>query len=260
MNLSFLKNEAYLQKSASGRTESFRAYLTKSAGDLSLKDVDVNSRTVTGYFASFNTLDSDGDVFMPGAFSKSLNENKNRILHLLQHNPNLPLGRPNVLQEDSNGLYFETTFPEQPNGGYIEDTLKLYRDGVYNEHSVGFQLIKATSGSSETKGANCITEAKLWEGSTVTWGANANTPFTGMKQLERAYNRKTMLEKALHTGNYTEDTYIKLQIELTQLLTLLSHAGNAPGPLQNTLAATPLSDEPSAEEQELIEKLAQIKF
>jgi HK97 family phage prohead protease len=238
----------------------FRAYQTKSAGDLSLKDVDVNSRTVTGYFASFNTLDSDGDVFMPGAFAKSLNENKDRILHLLQHNPNLPLGRPNVLHEDTQGLYFETTFPEQKNGGYIEDTLKLYRDGVYNEHSVGFQLIRAASGNADGKSANLINEAKLWEGSTVTWGANPNTPFTGMKQLERAYLRKSMLEKALHTGNYTDDTYIRLQIELKQLLTLLHDAPQAPGPLHNTQAANVHDDEPTAEEKELIEKLSQLKF
>lgn len=242
-------------------SNSFRAYLTKSAGDLSLKDVDINSRTVTGYFASFNTLDSDGDVFMPGAFAKSLNENRQRILHLLQHNPNLPLGRPNVLQEDAHGLYFETTFPEQPNGGYIEDTLKLYRDGVYNEHSVGFQLIKATQGDNQAKGANCITEAKLWEGSTVTWGANPNTPFTGLKQFERAMNRKAMLEKALHTGNYTDDTYIKLQIELTQLLTLLNSVDTAQEPLyKNDTPAAIHDEEPTAEEKELLEKLAQIKF
>src|ERR1700722_20830903 len=159
----------------------FRPFQSKSAGDISLKDIDRSKRTVMGYFASFNTLDSDGDIFAPGAFAKSLDENKARIMHLLQHDPMRPIGRPSVLKEDETGLYFETPIAQTELG---DDVLQLYLDGVYNEHSVGFQLIQ--SNHDEAKHANIITEAKLWEGSTVTWGANHNTPFIGVKNLQSA--------------------------------------------------------------------------
>ena len=159
--------------------------------------MDVAKRTVCGYFASFNTLDSDGDVFAPGAFKVSLAQNKDRIMHLLQHDTTLPLARPTILIEDSKGLYFESYF-QPPKGDaelmYIQDTLEMYESGLLKEHSVGFELIKSKPDQSGEFGtytnpwdpdkelpANIITEAFLWEGSTVTWGANKNTPFLGVK-------------------------------------------------------------------------------
>lgn len=213
----------------------WRWYQTKSIGGI-LKDVDTTGRTICGYFASFNTKDSDGDMFAPGCFAKSLNENKARIMHLLQHNTLQPIGRPNVLKEDDHGLYFETPVANTTLGN---DVLQLYMDGVYKEHSVGFEMINATSGNhSDDTPVNIIKEAKLWEGSTVTWGANQNTPFTGLKSespfsglgqgllaqniLDEALERSTLIYKQLHRGSLHDDTYTLLEIELKQLQALLA--------------------------------------
>ncbi|NNM94914.1 MAG: HK97 family phage prohead protease, partial [Bacteroidia bacterium] len=216
----------------------WRWYQTKNCGGI-VKDVDKAGRTVTGYFASFGTRDSDGDMFAPGCFAKSLNENRNRIMHLLQHNTLQPIGRPRVLKEDAAGLYFETPVANTPLGN---DVLQLYRDGIYKEHSVGFEMIQAGSETlaGETP-VNVIKEAKLWEGSTVTWGANANTPFTGLKKgsqlniipetyhpghllsiIDEALERSTLIYKQLHCGNLHDDTYTLLEIELKQLQSLLA--------------------------------------
>jgi uncharacterized protein len=240
----------------------FRPYKAKSAGELSIKDIDTSKRTVMGYFASFNTLDSDGDIFAPGAFTKSLTENRDRIMHLLQHDPMRPIGRPSVLKEDGQGLYFETPIAQTELG---DDVLQLYIDGVYNEHSVGFQLIKSHTASQPPiggeGGANIITDAKLWEGSTVTWGANQNTPFIGVKFLESAMKRKGILEKALHRGNLCDATYYKLQIELQQLLTLLE-TNPAPAPSRTMIRDTHAAgeDETDARDTELVNKLSTITF
>ncbi len=40
----------------------------------SIKDMDMKLGIVTGYAASFNTLDSDNDIIMPGAFSKTIRD------------------------------------------------------------------------------------------------------------------------------------------------------------------------------------------
>ena len=40
--------------------------------DASIKDLDVATGIVTGYFSQFNSIDLDGDVIMPGAFTKTI--------------------------------------------------------------------------------------------------------------------------------------------------------------------------------------------
>ena len=41
---------------------------------IQIKDIDGKKGIVTGYFADFNSIDSDGDIIRPGAFSKSISE------------------------------------------------------------------------------------------------------------------------------------------------------------------------------------------
>ena len=240
----------------------WRWYQTKSIGGM-LKEVDTAGRTICGYFASFNTKDSDGDMFAPGCFAKSINENKSRIVHLLQHNTLQPIGRPQVLKEDSTGLYFETPVAKTTLG---DDVLQLYRDGIYKEHSVGFEMINSANGTySDDSPVNIIKEAKLWEGSTVTWGANPNTPLVAFKNynpliaplkgefgnpanspyrgstgglLDEALERSTLIYKQLHHGNLHDDTYTLLEIELKQLQALLAARPEdfiLPAPEEDTL-------------------------
>ena len=39
-----------------------------------IKDIDTKQGIVAGYFANFNTLDSDGDIIRKGAFNQSIQE------------------------------------------------------------------------------------------------------------------------------------------------------------------------------------------
>jgi uncharacterized protein len=182
-----------------------------------IRDVDVKTRTVTGYFAQFGMIDSDGDSIMKNAFTKSIQENgpdsaKPRIMHLYQHDTKMPLGKPKVLFEDEYGLYFESDVVDTT---YGTDVLKLYEAGVINEHSIGFQTVRATP----KEGYNQIDEVKLFEGSTVTFGANENTPFTGFKNMtpEKAIERVKRMTTAVRSGTFTDDTFHLLEIQLKQL-------------------------------------------
>lgn len=202
-----------------------KLYTTKQSSGAIVKNVDAKAGIITGYAASFDTLDSDNDIFTKGAFKKSINENSHRIMHLLQHDVLKPIGRPTSLVEDSKGLLFEEHLtPKQLEVGYISDTLKLYEAGVYKEHSVGFITMQENRGKKDNKNVNFITEAKLMEYSTVTWGANENTPLTGIKSLtkEGALDRIDTVCKALRVGSLTDDTYIKLEIELQQIKALIN--------------------------------------
>ena len=59
--------------------------------------VQVDSRKVSGYLASLGNKDSDGDVIVKGAFSKSLNERgvssttARKIAFLYQHDMTKPI-------------------------------------------------------------------------------------------------------------------------------------------------------------------------
>ena len=181
-----------------------------------IEDVDDVKGVVTGYFSAFNNIDSDGDVIVSGAYKKTVAENgpngKNRIMHLLQHNPLMPLAKPMELIEDGKGLRFVSKITET---SYGKDVIKLYAEGVFNEHSVGFEIIK----SDNKAGYREIREIKLWEGSTVTWGANPNTPIESMKSWDKPKSEE-MLSKfcnILRTGDLTDESMIQLEIGLKQV-------------------------------------------
>lgn len=118
-----------------------RDYKIKSDG--SVQDVDVKKRIVTGYASKFGNIDLHNDMIVPGAFKKTLKERgvdgNNSIWFLHNHKTENPLGKPRVLKEDSFGLYFEAPIVDTTIGS---DVLKLYEEGLINEHSIGFSTIK----------------------------------------------------------------------------------------------------------------------
>jgi HK97 family phage prohead protease len=181
-----------------------------------IEDVDDVKGIVTGYFSAFNNIDSDGDVIVSGAYKKTVAENgpqgKNRIMHLLQHNPLMPLAKPMDLMEDAKGLRFTSKITET---SYGKDVIKLYAEGVFNEHSVGFEIIKADNKA----GYREIREIKLWEGSTVTWGANPNTPIESMKSWDQPKSEEMIAKfcNILRNGNLSDESMIQLEIGLKQI-------------------------------------------
>jgi len=188
----------------------------------SVKDVDTKGRTVTGYFSAFDNIDSDGDVIVPGAFERTIREqgpkSKNRIFHLFQHNAWKPLGKPKVLKEDGKGLYFETPFPDTT---LANDTLKLYKAGIYNEHSIGYEVVNSDTETRNGQEVNVLKEIRLYEGSTVTWGANAQTPMETIKsQFEDKDSMEdeiSKIQKFLRNGDVTDETFELLEYKLEQI-------------------------------------------
>jgi HK97 family phage prohead protease len=192
--------------------------------DATIKDLDVATGVVTGYFSQFNSIDLDGDVIMPGAFTKTIAErgpdsSKPEIAYLWQHETTKPLGKLLVLREDNFGLYFEAKMTDTTWG---QDAMKLYRDGVITQHSIGYQVIKSVETTMDMEEeVEQIYEVKLWEGSAVTFGANPNTPFTGFKSVEEREDRIKTLVKAIKNGSYTDETFGLIEFELLKLISLV---------------------------------------
>ena len=179
-----------------------------------IKDIDVQSRIVTGYLSAFGNVDSDNDIIEKGAFSKSINERLSEIFYLQQHDWSKPLGKFKVLQEDEKGLYFEG---EIINTSFGEDQLKLYEAGIVKEHSIGFITVKSDFKQENENYIRIIKEVKLYEGSAVTLGANSQTPFLGFKSsVNEVKDLYKKILKAHKDGSFTDETHGLFEIALKQ--------------------------------------------
>ena len=206
-------------------------YEYKSLG-LQVKDVDKKEGIVTGYFSAFDTLDSDGDIIRPGAFTKSIQENgpqsqKPRIKHLMNHDPSKPLGVIQELKEDSYGLYYSSKIGTHTLGA---DFIKMVESGLIAEHSIGFRTIKESKNDKEDY--NEIFEIKLYEGSSLTaWGANENTPLLGLKgDVDTIGERIKAFEKFVRNTDATDETIELCLLEIKQLTALVEKLTTQPAP------------------------------
>jgi HK97 family phage prohead protease len=186
-----------------------------------------DSKTVTVYYSAFGNVDSDGDVIMPGAFTKSIKENgpdgKNRIWHLFNHSTDKPVSKPKELTEDAFGL---KAVVKMPNTTLGRDTYELYKDGHITEHSIGFKTVKSQAKS----GYNEIQEIQLFEGSSVLWGANSNTPTVMVKSEIKStvIDEIAKTIKSLRNGFYTDETFGLLELKLKQLQQYLAEMEDQP--------------------------------
>jgi len=187
-----------------------------------VKDVDMKSMTVSGWWASYGNKDYDRDIIEQGAARKTIQERgpmgSNEIFFLNQHESSQPHSKPSALKDQPKGIYFESTVAPT---SYGKDAIILYDAGIVIQHSIGFQTIKSEDSGSYQDGTftRHIKEIKLFEGSNVTLGANPNTPFTGFKSLtfEQTNDQINAIVKLIRNGSLTDDTFLQLEIALKQL-------------------------------------------
>lgn len=229
---------------------------------LGFKDVDGKKGIVTGYFADFDTLDSDGDVIMKGAFSKTIAATgpaspKPRIKHLLNHDPSKPLGVITVLKEDNKGLYYESKLGSHALG---MDFVKMVESNLISEHSIGYQTKKFNQVTSweDYKDGDVrreLTELKLWEGSSLTaWGANPNTPLTGMKNniiINKLLNKAEAVEKFCRETKATDETIEMLLLYNKQLIQTITELTSDKSDISENPDTVEVVTEEEKQEQEI---------
>jgi HK97 family phage prohead protease len=196
-------------------------YKTSSL-NLELKDVSQSKREVVFYAAAFNSLDSHNDIILPGAFTKTLSENKHRIKWFKNHDKNQIIGGLKDAIEDGHGLLVTAKAANTPLG---DETLALEADGVY-EHSVGFQTILKDV---NTRGHQMLKQLRLWEVTSTAHGSNEHTPTMGFKSLldlspdeqtqliQQLHERSEKLQKSLRSGNLDDEKSMLLAMEAIQI-------------------------------------------
>ena len=192
----------------------------KAIGETLKEDNDSEIyRTIVGNTYGF--MDSHDDVHIKGVFTKSINENGNRVLHLHDHVHQLSakVGTPLKVYEkevswsdvglDKSGMTTALLMDTRIEKARNENIFTDYKNGEINQHSVGMQYVKlelAVNDSEEKeefaaweryKGEViniekaeeqgyfwAVTEAKLIEISCVIKGSNELTPTLDNKSIE----------------------------------------------------------------------------
>jgi len=223
--------------------------ITYKQNDLTLKNFDSKEGLVEFYFASFNTLDSDGDIITESAYKKTLEESvnnthKSRIKHFKNHNPEQCCGVIKNFYTDDKGVVAVSQIAKTQLG---VDTLIEYEAGIITEHSQGFQIVKEEYDDME--GVNVIKEIKLWEVSSLThWGANKNTPVVGIKSEKDILSLMTKMNHILRNTSISDERG-------EELLKAYDELGATLKSLQK-----PLQDTSEAEkgEQAIIDRLSKL--
>lgn len=202
-------------------------------------DIDEGSRRVKGLLSGFNVIDSDQDMILKGAFSKSIKDrgpqsgSNRQIAYLWAHDILQPIGKFLELEETDEGLQFVA---EMGRSTIAKDTLLNYQDGIIREHSIGFQYPENDKMSyidaeeAKKRGYDLdygffeIREVKLFEGSAVMFGANEFTPTLEVAKGETLIGRQEAIEnqiqgivKAIRNGEGSDDRLQFLDIFLEQI-------------------------------------------
>lgn len=190
--------------------------LYKQAPIGELLDADENAGIIKGYGSYFGNKDSDSDIIVKGAYTKTIQENGERVKYLYQHDMNQPIGKMRELYEDDKGLVFVAEIAKTQLG---KDVVELMKSGVITENSVGIMPIQK-----ENKGDyREIKEVKLYEISAVTLAANDQAKILDVKgnvDLEKLSKRYDNLSKLIRKGNISDELGYAIEAEILKLKSL----------------------------------------
>lgn len=193
----------------------------KGADMEDILDVDCENRTVKAVWARFDNVDLDSDIIVRESVAKTIKERgpkgKNLIYSLVDHiaDTDHMIGKPSELYVKDDMLIAVTKIVETEKG---EDMIKMYNEGLINQHSIGFSTIKSDWQDSKQT-VRIIKELKLYEGSAVLWAANPETPTLDVTKgmtpdREKLHKRLNSLLTAFKGGTYTDETFQLLEIEI----------------------------------------------
>ena len=216
----------------------------------SYKEIDESSRIIKAVVNTYNYFDSDFDVLRSGSAKRSINNRgaktkaTDKILHAFNHNLNELPGK-SILEEETTVdgnpvLYTESRMSESTDG---ENLLIKYKEGIYNQHSIGFQYkqieyIEEGSTEWDTYLKDLINpedaikvgfgwdvkEINWFEWSTVAFGANKLTQYLGTKsenktiQLNNLYTKLDSLIKASKKGIKNKSVFEMQYFQLKQMI------------------------------------------
>ncbi len=183
-----------------------------------IKDLDQAKGIVVAYANVYHNEDSDGDISMPGSFTKTVSENFKRIRVLKDHDPRTTLGVPKEIDTaDPYGLKTVTLFNlnKQVSQDMFAD-IRLYKEnGLNAELSIGYGKTRR-----DEKDKRKINEyGWLGEYSFLSsWAANEKAIVTDIKGEKGIRDFMSLLVKA-YDLNYSDSRLSEIEKLLKSLET-----------------------------------------
>lgn len=133
-----------------------------------LKFADGKEGILEGYLSVFGKVDSYGDTIFPGAYEKTLSEQKHTMPMLLNHDSmGVPVGVWKEMAEDDHGLRVIGEFTK--GNSIAQNVFASVKHGAMSGLSIGY---KAEKFEENDHGGVDLHEIKLREGSVVTFPAD----------------------------------------------------------------------------------------
>lgn len=224
-------------------------------------DVDTTKNRVVMNWSATDEIDHDGDLIASTAYNKTIKESgpkgSDLIYWLTDHWPDTDHVAGKVVELGMVGKYLQavgTTI----NTVKGRDVLLMYEEGIIKQHSVGFIPVR----TERAKDHRVIHEIKLYEGSSVLWGANSNTGTVSvgktLMSADECAAEMDLLVKAIRHGKYSDESFGLLEIRLKQIQKNYEALLAAP-PVEGTRQPAPSNDTQEKEKAEAIKSLKELK-
>lgn len=145
---------------------------TKGMRRFEIKDADKG--LVEAVFATFNVVDSDGDVTIPGAFEDGLVVPISSYGHRSWQGA-LPVGKGAIRQTDTEAILDGRFFMDTPDGAATFSVIKALLEDELGDWSYGYDAMDYSFGEFEGQQVRFLRKQKVHEVSPVLIGAGVNT-------------------------------------------------------------------------------------
>ena len=166
-----------------------RTLICNAGSKCIVNDVNSGKRQVTFYYAVFENLDSNGWIFNSKSFNRTIKNNNLTFPFLREHNKLEVVGKTVDMGSDNTGAFATVKIANTAKG---DDTLQLYEDKVYKEHSFIGYVVQGEPRKINNTNATYVKEVMLEEVSVVLNAANHNATVIS-------------IENALRTGTLTQE-------------------------------------------------------
>lgn len=208
-----------------------------------LIEFDDKEGFVKTYINTFNVIDSQNDISLPGSFAKTFRENFKNIFWYLNHDDDEMLGIPLKLYEDSVGAIAEAQFnlKKQIAIDTYED-YKLYAKHKRSlQHSVRVMPVKyeilpnPEDPQNQYNKIRRVSEWKMKEFSTLTkQGSNPITNVLELKSEQEIKSEINFLKDALNS-KFSDERLKNIEAQLSNLFEALKNGAGKPTPEKEPL-------------------------
>lgn len=144
---------------------------------LELRELKPETGEFTGYASTFGKVDAYNDFVEPGAFRKTLKENKGKVAIFYMHETRIWIGLGQKAKEDDKGLFVTGKLDIAVNQRAME-TFSLMTMCQEQERpaglSIGFEAMKWEIVKEKDRSIRHLKEIKLWEYSPTPPGFHAD--------------------------------------------------------------------------------------